>query len=98
MSKEKKVYDFNLNKVKSTLVTTLKRKKNESTVADLIAATGLPKHQVEQSIKHVADEYNGHLKDKLHRYLKYDLKLTTLVPGATVIKNESPAHRLQDVQ
>ncbi len=62
MGKEKKVYDFNLNKVKSTLVTTLKRKKNESTVADLIAATGLPKHQVEQSIKHVADEYSGHLK------------------------------------
>ncbi len=62
MGKEKKVYDFNLNKVNSKLVATLKKKKNESTIADLIASTGLPKHQVEQSIKHVADEYSGHLK------------------------------------
>ena len=62
MFKEKKVYDYNLNKVKSKLVTCLKKRKNESTIADLIAATGLPKYQVEQSIKHVADEYRGHLK------------------------------------
>ena len=62
MGKEKKIYDFNLNKVNSKMVAVLKKKKNESTIADLIASTGLPKHQVEQSIKHVADEYRGHLK------------------------------------
>lgn len=62
MGKEKKVYDFNLNKTKTKLVTAIKKRKNESTVADLIASTGLPKYQVEQSIKHIADEYSGHLK------------------------------------
>lgn len=62
MAKVAKVYDFNQEKTGRTLVTALKRRRNESTVADLVAATGLPKYQVEQSIKGVLDEYAGHMK------------------------------------
>ncbi|MFP4364702.1 MAG: hypothetical protein ACLFR1_12635 [Spirochaetia bacterium] len=62
MAKENKIYDYNMDKVKGQLVTVLKKRKNESTVADLIAETGLPKHQVEEVIKIVSNEYNGHMK------------------------------------
>ena len=62
MAKSSKVYDFNLSRVKSKIVATLKRHNRESTVADLVAATALPKFQVEQAIKHVASEYQGHLR------------------------------------
>lgn len=58
----KKVYDYKVDKVKSQLVTAFKRRKNESTIADLIATTGLPKHQVQEVSKIVLDEYRGHLK------------------------------------
>ena len=58
----KSVHDFSLNKAKTRLVTALKKRSNESTIADLISATGLPKAQVEQAIKQVADEYRGHLR------------------------------------
>jgi len=58
----KKVYDYKVDKVKSQLVTAFKRRKNESTIADLIATTGLPKYQVQEVSKVVLDEYRGHLK------------------------------------
>jgi hypothetical protein len=58
----KKVYDFNTEKVKSQLVTAFKRRKNESTIADLIATTGLPKYQVQEVNKIILDEYRGQLK------------------------------------
>ncbi len=58
----KKVYDYNTDKVKSRLVTAFKRRKNESTVADLIAATGIPKYQVQEVNKLILDEYRGQLK------------------------------------
>jgi hypothetical protein len=61
-TKTKKVYDFSMPRVKNQLVRVLKRKKNESTIADLISASGLPKHQVEETIKIISDEYRGHLK------------------------------------
>lgn len=61
-TKTKKVYDFNMPRVKSQLVRVLKKRKNESTVADLISASGLPKFQVEETIKVVMNEYRGHLK------------------------------------
>ncbi|GAF76134.1 unnamed protein product, partial [marine sediment metagenome] len=62
MAKLKKVYDFNISKVKAKLVKALKKEHHESTIADLMAASGLPKYQVEQSIKLMSDEYRGHLK------------------------------------
>ena len=62
ISTAKKVYDFKVDKVKSQLVTALKRRKNESTIADLMATTGLPKHQVQAVSKIVLDEYRGQLK------------------------------------
>jgi hypothetical protein len=62
MSTPRKVYDFNLGKVKQRLVVALKRRDHESTVADLIAETGLPKFQVEQAIAVVSEEYRGQLR------------------------------------
>jgi hypothetical protein len=58
----KKVYNFNMFKVENELVKVFKKSRNESTVADLVAKTGLPKYQVEQAVKVVSDEYRGHLK------------------------------------
>jgi hypothetical protein len=58
----KKVYDYKIDKVKSRLVTALRRRKNESTIADLIGTTGLPKYQVQEVSKIILDEYNGQLK------------------------------------
>jgi len=57
-----KVYDFPLAKVEDQLVSFLKQKRGESTVADMIAGTGLPKYQVEQAAKAALDEYAGRLK------------------------------------
>jgi hypothetical protein len=57
-----KVYDFPMAKVEDQLVSFLKKKRGESTVADMIAGTGLPKYQVEQAAKVALDEYAGRLK------------------------------------
>jgi hypothetical protein len=57
-----KVYDFKMEKVQGELVSFLKRRRGESTVADMIAGTGLPKYQVEQAARSVLDEYAGRLK------------------------------------
>jgi hypothetical protein len=57
-----KVYDFPMAKVEDRLVSVLKTRRGESTVADMISATGLPKYQVEQAAKVVLDEYAGRLK------------------------------------
>jgi hypothetical protein len=57
-----KVYDFPLEKVEDQLVSYLKKQRGESTVADMIAGTGLPKYQVEQAAKAALDEYAGRLK------------------------------------
>jgi hypothetical protein len=57
-----KVYDFQMPKVEDQLVSFLKRKQGSSTVADMIAGTGLPKYQVEQAAKVALDEYAGRLK------------------------------------
>lgn len=58
----RKVYDFPLDQVEGHLVSYLKKSRNEATVADMIAGTGLPKYQVEQGIKAALDEYAGRLK------------------------------------
>ena len=57
-----KVYDFPMGKTEDRLVTFLKKARGESTIADMIAGTGLPKYQVEQTAKVVLDEYAGRLK------------------------------------
>ncbi len=62
MAIAQKVYDFPLAKVEDQLVSFLKQKRGESTVADMIAGTGLPKYQVEQAAKAALDEYAGRLK------------------------------------
>jgi hypothetical protein len=57
-----KVYDFPMAKVEDKLVGFLKTRRGESTVADMISGTSLPKYQVEQAAKVVLDEYAGRLK------------------------------------
>jgi hypothetical protein len=57
-----KVYDFPFAKVENQLVGYLRKSRGEATVADMIAATGLPKYQVEQTARSVLDEYAGRLK------------------------------------
>jgi hypothetical protein len=57
-----KVYDFKMEKVEGELVSFLRKRRGESTVADMIAGTGLPKYQVEQAARAVLDEYAGQLK------------------------------------
>jgi hypothetical protein len=57
-----KVYDFPFAKVEDQLVSFLRQKRGESTLADMIAGTGLPKYQVEQAAKAALDEYAGRLK------------------------------------
>jgi hypothetical protein len=57
-----KVYDFPMPLVEDKLVSFLKTRRRESTVADMISGTGLPKYQVEQAAKVVLDEYAGRLK------------------------------------
>lgn len=58
----KKVYDYKPETVRTTIVTALRKKRGEATVADIIAATGLPKYQVETEMLAVIDEFNGRLR------------------------------------
>lgn len=56
------VYDYNQRKVETRLVKTLQRRKREATIADLVADTGLPTYQVEETIKEIVNDYRGHMK------------------------------------
>lgn len=62
MANAPKVYNFPMDKVENQLVGWLKRSRGSSTIADMIAGTGLPKYQVEQAARKVLDEYAGRLK------------------------------------
>ncbi|MGA2763232.1 MAG: hypothetical protein ABSG17_07700 [Spirochaetia bacterium] len=62
MTTAPKVYDFPMARVEDKLVSFLKRQRGESTIADMISGTALPKYQVEQAAKVVLDEYTGRLK------------------------------------
>lgn len=62
MANAPKVYDFPVTKVEDQLVSYLKKKRGASTIADMIAGTGLPKYQIEQVAKLALDEYAGRLK------------------------------------
>lgn len=59
---QKKIYDYKVEPVKNKVLSALKRRKLESTVTDLVAATGLPTYQVQETIKRVSSEYRGHMK------------------------------------
>jgi len=80
-----KVYDFPLARVEDQLVSFLKQKRGESTVADMIAGTGLPKYQVEQAAKAALDEYGGRLKvtesGELLYYFPGGMRSTRRGPG-----------------
>ncbi len=56
------VYQYNVQAVEQRLVKTLKRRNREATVADLVAETGLPTFQVEEQLKRIVNDYQGHLK------------------------------------
>jgi len=62
MKSDTKVYDYNKDRVRASLLAAFKKHKGEAGVADLVAFTGLPKHQVETELPAVADEYRGRLK------------------------------------
>lgn len=57
-----KVYDYKPGQVQESLKTALKKYRSGATVADLVAATGLPKHQVQTELPAVADEYSGRMQ------------------------------------
>jgi hypothetical protein len=75
------VYDFNLAKVQDTLVSHLRSRRREATVADLVTGTGLPNYQVEQGLRGVLAEYAGHLKasesGELIYYFPWPMRSTT---------------------
>ncbi len=60
MASTTQVYSPRQTKVR--LVSAIKKNRREATLADLMAATGLPKREVDRSIKLVCDEYRGHLR------------------------------------
>ena len=62
MAATRALHDFSQRRVGARLVEALKRRRNASTVADLVAATGLPRVQVEAALRPVLDEYGGHLR------------------------------------
>lgn len=59
---EKKIYDYKVDAVKNKIVAALKKRKLEATVTDLVATTGLPNYQVQQTLNSVADEYRGQMR------------------------------------
>lgn len=85
---EKKVYDYNPGKVKKQILTALKRRKNTSTVADLISETTLPSYQVKESIREIVDEYRGHMKvttsGEILYYFPQGLRSRYRGPGITL--------------
>jgi len=58
----KKIYAFNLDKVKPQVVRAFRKKGNKGTLADVVNYTGLPTNQVEETLPVVLKEYAGHLK------------------------------------
>ncbi|MCE1206623.1 MAG: hypothetical protein LWX00_04380 [Spirochaetia bacterium] len=56
--KERKVYDYNQEKVQESLLRIFKSSKREATVADLAGLTGLPLQQIQAEMPALADEYS----------------------------------------
>ncbi len=62
MKKEEKVFDYNRQKVRDSLLSGFRRTRGESTVADIAALTGLPLPQINAELPGLADEYGARLK------------------------------------
>lgn len=58
----KKVYDYDRQRIQETLVRSFRTAGRESTVADLAGLTGLPLQQIEAELPAVADEYGARLR------------------------------------
>lgn len=61
MDKTKKVYDFAFDQVQAQVVASLKKNGNQGTVADVVARSGLAKHQVETVLPAVVSECRGQM-------------------------------------
>lgn len=59
---KKKVYDYNAEKVRETLLKGFKSSGREATIADIAGLTGLPIPQIEEQLPAVADEFGARLK------------------------------------
>ncbi|MBT3275013.1 MAG: hypothetical protein HN368_17795, partial [Spirochaetales bacterium] len=62
MAQSTKIYDYNNQKVRRILQSTLQKSSRESSVADLVSRTGLPNYQVDQTLRTMLDENRGRLK------------------------------------
>jgi len=62
MPEQKKVYDYKPEIVERQIVGVLRKRNRESTVADVIASTGLPKYQIQEMMNLVVRDYAGHLR------------------------------------
>jgi hypothetical protein len=62
VKKEDKVYDYNREKVRENLLSSFRKTRGESTVADIAALTGLPLHQINAELPALSDEYGARLK------------------------------------
>ncbi|MCX7024010.1 MAG: hypothetical protein NT080_05250 [Spirochaetes bacterium] len=71
MAKQKRVYDYNPGVVRDALVGAFRARKGEATVADLVAATGLPNYQVQTEVRAVSDEYGARLRVTESGEIKY---------------------------
>lgn len=61
MEKTKKVYDFAFDQVRDQVAAAFRRTGNQGTVADVLAQSGLPKHQVETVLPAVVAECRGQM-------------------------------------
>ncbi|HEY9054547.1 MAG TPA: hypothetical protein VIO60_06985 [Rectinemataceae bacterium] len=58
----KRVYDYNRQEVRQSLMAGFRKKGKEATVADLAAVSGLPLQQIEAELPALADEYGARLR------------------------------------
>lgn len=56
------IYSYNQRKVETRLTQAFRKRGREATIADLIAATGLPRLQIEETLPAVVHNYRGHLR------------------------------------
>jgi len=61
METTKKVYDFPFDRVRDQVAGAFRRSGRQGTVADVVAATGLPKHQVETVLPAVVSQCRGQM-------------------------------------
>ena len=62
MPQQKKVYDYKPGVVERQIITALRKRDRESTVADIISTSGLPKYQVQDMMNQIVRDYAGQLR------------------------------------